>query len=104
MSGKAHLVIALGLGLIAVVAGCETQKELAPGEQYVYTVKEGDESLQAIAEKVYGDAGHASMIEKANPAMDAKALKPGSKLIVPPMKTLEGKVIAPKECARQAIY
>jgi hypothetical protein len=105
MSLKSCSAILLGVVVLAVVAGCpEREKELAPGEQYVYTCKEGDDSFADVADKVYGDAKHASLIEKANLAVEADELKPGAKLVVPPLTTEEGETIAPKGCDRQKIY
>lgn len=52
-----------------------------PGE---YVVRAGDAGFWAIAEKVYGDGRYWPLIAKANPSVDANALRPGQKLIIPP--------------------
>jgi hypothetical protein len=72
--------------------------------QYMYTVQEGDASLADVAEKVYGDAAHAGKIAEANPGMDAAALKPGTQLVVPVLKTEAGEMITPMECDRKRVY
>ena len=88
---------------VALLAGCQ---EPATGldQQYVYTVQAGDSSFQDVAERVYGDAGHAAMIEKANPAVKGADLKPGTELVVPPLKGPGGRMVAPMECSRKPVY
>ena len=105
MDPRTFVAVLLGLSVLLVSAGCAQEKDVAAtGQQYVYTVREGDSSLKQIAQRVYGTDEHVSLIEKANPAVKGDTPKPGTKLVIPPMVTPEGKVIAPKECTRKPVY
>lgn len=105
MDPRTYVAVLLGLSVLLVAAGCGQEKDVATtGQQYVYTVREGDSSLRQIAQRVYGTDQHVSLIEKANPAVKGQALKPGTKLVIPPMMTPEGQVVAPKECDRRPVY
>ena len=48
-----------------------------------YTVVSGD-SPGRIARKVYGKSSMYNLIMQANPKLDARKLRPGMKLIIPP--------------------
>ena len=53
------------------------------GENMTYTVARGD-TPGSIARKVYGKSSLAQHIMQANPGLDARKLRPGMKLIIPP--------------------
>lgn len=56
---------------------------VASGEEQIYVVKSGD-SLAAIALKFYGDSSLTDVIADANNIDDAKSIRPGDELIIPP--------------------
>ena len=103
MSTRHWVLAAVGVALLVVGTGC-TDKGVSTEDQYVYTVQEGDGDFQAIARRVYGDAGQAAAIQKANPSLGVRDLTPGTKLMIPPMMSAEGKMVAPKECDKKAVY
>ncbi|MBI4568066.1 MAG: LysM peptidoglycan-binding domain-containing protein [Planctomycetes bacterium] len=49
-----------------------------------YEVKPGDVG-ERISRQVYGNAGQWERIKKANPGIDERNLRPGTKLIIPPL-------------------
>ncbi len=51
----------------------------------IYIVREGDSGFWTVAEHVYGEGKHWPLIAKANPQVDTNALRPGQKLIIPPL-------------------
>jgi len=57
---------------------------VAGGAGQTYVVQKGDSGFWAIASKFYGDGRHWTLIAQANPGMDSNALRPGSKLTIPP--------------------
>jgi len=60
-------------------------RPLRSGEKS-YTVRPGDRGFWDVAEKMYGNGIHWSVVEAANPQMrGARYLHPGQKLIVPPL-------------------
>jgi len=72
------------LAAAVVLAGCESQS-VSTGDQsvrYLYTVRSGD-SLETIADRVYGDASATERLRAANPGVTNATLKPGQELTVP---------------------
>lgn len=55
------------------------------GRRY-YIVQSGDMGYWGIARKVYGDGKYSYLIDRANPGVDSYSLKPGDRLVVPPLK------------------
>ncbi len=64
-------------------------------EPETYTVQAGD-TLALIAEKKYGDQQYHTLIERANPGVNPRALKPGSKLVIPARDTRPADAAAPQ--------
>jgi nucleoid-associated protein YgaU len=60
-----------------------------PGARKVYTVQAGDAGFWGVAKKVYGDGKYHEVIASANPDADSAKLKPGQKLIIPPLTLLD---------------
>lgn len=60
------------------------------------------ETLSAIAKKYYGDENLYTLIEKANPNVDARRLKVGQKLLVPDRDTGRQQSAAQQPAAQQA--
>ncbi len=58
-----------------------------PNGSTVYVVKEGDNGLWAIAQKLYGDGSLFPVIQKANPSVKSSALRVGQRLVIPPKPT-----------------
>ncbi len=54
------------------------------GEATTYTVKKGDNGFWVVAENVYGNGKHWTLIRDANPTVSSTALQPGMKLVCPP--------------------
>ena len=48
-----------------------------------YVVKQGDNGFSGVARVTLGDGKHWQLIEKANPGVDSRKLRPGQKLWVP---------------------
>ncbi len=65
--------------------GEETASTGDTGEATTYTVKKGDNGFWVIAEKVYGNGKHYTLIRDANPSVSSTALRPGQKIICPPL-------------------
>lgn len=58
------------------------------GGNRTYIVAEGDAGLWGVAVKVYDGKGHLwEHIQKANPGVDSNRLRPGMKLVIPPLPT-----------------
>ncbi|MBN1943122.1 MAG: LysM peptidoglycan-binding domain-containing protein [Phycisphaerae bacterium] len=53
----------------------------------VYVVAEGEAGLWGVAEKVYGKGQLWEHIQRANPKVKPSALRPGMKLLIPPLPT-----------------
>jgi len=58
---------------------------IGPLQQRTYVVKKGDAGFWGIAENVYGHGKYYWLIAKANPQADSKKLRPGLKLLIPPL-------------------
>ncbi|MDY6913728.1 MAG: LysM peptidoglycan-binding domain-containing protein [Planctomycetota bacterium] len=69
----------------AGLAGSVKPVGTAGREQRIYTVQKGDAGFWGIATKVYGDGKHWRLIENANPNAVSRSLRPGQKLIIPPL-------------------
>ncbi|MGB2824592.1 MAG: LysM peptidoglycan-binding domain-containing protein, partial [Phycisphaerae bacterium] len=63
------------------------------GKQYV--VKKGDAGFWGIAQVVYGNGKHWTLIAKANPSFNSTGLKAGDRLIIPPRPTAVTTPVAP---------
>lgn len=59
-----------------------------------YIVKEGDRGFWDVSKAVYGHGKHYGLIEKANPELDSRRLRPGKKVWCPdkPVKVVSVKV------------
>ncbi|MBN1555769.1 MAG: LysM peptidoglycan-binding domain-containing protein [Phycisphaerae bacterium] len=57
------------------------------GGNQVYVVAEGEAGLWGVAEKVYGKGQLWEHIQRANPSVKPSALRPGMKLVIPPLPT-----------------
>jgi len=57
----------------------------ATGRKRTYTVKAGDAGFWAVAQAVYGDGKHWTLIRDANPEADSNTLRPGQVLVIPPL-------------------
>jgi nucleoid-associated protein YgaU len=62
----------------------DTSTAVGAGEE-IYTVKRGDAGFWGISEKVYGAGKYYALIRDANPNLNPNALKPGTKIIIPPL-------------------
>lgn len=67
----------------------------APPEPETYTVQPGD-TLALIAEKKYGDQQYHTLIERANPGINPRALRPNTRLIIPARDTRPADAVAPQ--------
>lgn len=67
--------------------GRPTEMLAGPTGQRVYVVKSGDAGFWGIAQTVYGDGRHWTLIAKANPQVTSGGLRPGMKLVIPPLTT-----------------
>ncbi|MFW5690552.1 MAG: LysM peptidoglycan-binding domain-containing protein [Planctomycetota bacterium] len=65
--------------------GEETASTSDTGEATTYTVQKGDNGFWVIAEKHYGNGKYYTLIRDANPTVSSTALRPGKKLICPPL-------------------
>ena len=88
------------VALTAMLAGCQEPG----GNEYTYTLSEGDSSFAAVSQKVYGDAKYADDIAAANPDMSEDQLKPGMMIDIPEMMDESGKPMVPKTCDRKKVY
>ena len=112
MVSRTIVAFVLVSAVMVLCAGCPqeqapaTQKAVAkPAEhQYVYTVKAGETTLQAVAKKVYGDDKNWKMIADANPKADPSKLTVGQTLVVPPMIAKTGEMVPPAGCDRKKVY
>lgn len=93
MTTRSLLAVLALVVLAGMLVGCQ--------HQWTYTVKEGDTSYADVAKKVYGNAGYADDIAKANP--NVETLSPGQKLKIPEVHK-DGQKIRPAGCDRAAIY
>ena len=57
---------------------------VTPGGQSIYIVKKGDAGFWGIAQSVYGNGKHWTVIAKANPKLNSTMLRPGTQLVIPP--------------------
>jgi len=76
-----------------------TESPAFTGQPQTYTVKQGDAGFWGVAEKVYKNGKYYTLIAKANPDADPYNLKPGQKLIIPPLPgstTRKAQAVAPK--------
>ncbi len=78
-----------GMGTITPGAGATSVGEgtAGPNGSTTYVVKEGDNGLWAIAQKLYGDGSLFPVIQKANPSVKSSALRVGQRLVIPPKPT-----------------
>ena len=53
--------------------------------QRTYIVRHGDNGFWTVAARMYGDGKYFGVIAEANPNVDSAALRPGRRLIVPPL-------------------
>lgn len=60
---------------------------LPAGGGRIYTVKKDDKGFWGIAQKEYGHGKYWPLIAEANKSLQAKKLKPGQELIIPPRPT-----------------
>ncbi len=51
-----------------------------------YTVKKGDAGFWGISKKLYGSGKYSYLIRKANPKANPEMLRPGMKLVIPPLE------------------
>jgi len=62
----------------------------AAGKPQIYVVQAGDyRGFWGVAEKVYGDGKYYRLIAQANPGVDPHKLRPGKKLVIPPLPKKE---------------
>jgi nucleoid-associated protein YgaU len=64
-------------------------------EPETYTIQAGD-TLALIAEKKYGDQQYHTLIERANPGVNPRALKVGVKLVIPARDTRPADAVTPQ--------
>lgn len=74
----------VSLSLKQAVPEEQLEKKQSPDHAKVYTVRRGD-TLQAIAEREYDDPREWRRIANSNKISDPMNLKPGTKLLVPPI-------------------
>ena len=67
---------------------------LADGRKQ-YVVKKGDAGFWGIAQVVYGNGKHWTLIAKANPSFNSTSLKPGDSLVIPPRPAAIARPTAP---------
>ncbi len=67
-----------------------------PPTDRVHVVRKG-ETLTAIAKSAYGDAGLWRRIANANPQIDPRTLRPGTRLTIPSESPRSGRSVAPRE-------
>ncbi|MCK4627167.1 MAG: LysM peptidoglycan-binding domain-containing protein [Phycisphaerae bacterium] len=67
---------------IAAVRHGTTSVDLLTGKRY-YIVKKGDRGFWDISKAVYRDGKYYGLIEKANPKLDSRKLRPGQKVWCP---------------------
>jgi len=97
------ITAAMLLGLTGCAGEDKTPSAGAPQarEQWVYTVKPGDDSYAAIAKQVYGDRSLAGKIADANPKIQEHQLQAGTRLVIP----VEPGVTPPaRGCQRVVVY
>lgn len=77
-------VLLLCLGLMGTAAAAEPAEQPLDEEKFVieYTIQSGDTFFN-LAQKFYNDAEKSYIIQKANPDLDPKKLKPGDKILIP---------------------
>jgi len=79
---------------VATLSPAEAGSIIESGGQKLYVVKAGDAGLWDIAEALYGKGKHWPLIAKANPNASSSALRPGTKLVIPPLS--ESRAPAPR--------
>lgn len=63
--------------------------------QRTYIVRAGDNGFWGVAKNVYGDGKYYLLIRKANPEVNSQKLRPGQRLVVPPLSSLPAKTSSP---------
>jgi len=72
-----------GTGQVGLAGASTPGESSKPGETKTHVVQAGD-NFSTLAEKYLGNMKYASLIAKANPNVDPRKLKVGSKINVPP--------------------
>jgi len=62
-----------------------TERAPSAATSRIYVVQQGDNGFWDIAEKQYGDGKYYELIAQANPDADTNSLRPGQRLILPPL-------------------
>jgi len=63
----------------------QPKADVGVGKTQPYTVQAGDMGFWYIAQKVYKDGSKWHLIANANPRADSNNLRPGQKLVIPPL-------------------
>lgn len=83
-SDLATMPVSTGGGQIGEAVGPAGDGMPSTGAATTYTVVAGD-SFWRIAEQVYGDGSKYPLIRDANPSVDPNVLRPGMRLVIPPL-------------------
>jgi len=77
---------------------------LSPPARHVYVVQEGD-SFYSISKKLFGTVRYFHDIQKANPDVDPKKLRPGMRVAIPEVggATLRKELLAPPEPPKRKV-
>jgi len=77
----ARVILAL-MGLVALAVGCAPTAPTAETDRVTYTCG-GGETLEMVAQRVYGNDAYWQCIAESNPDVDGSDLQPGQVLFIP---------------------
>ncbi|MFW6133132.1 MAG: LysM peptidoglycan-binding domain-containing protein [Planctomycetota bacterium] len=83
-------------GSIDDVPSASPTEPYGPSRARTYTVKEGDAGFWTVSVKVYGNGKHWKRIQDANSDADTRRLRPGQKLIIPPLEDVRTEADEPR--------
>lgn len=74
-------------GVTAAVRAARAQQgtTIMEGGQRYYVIAAGEQGYWSAAEKIYGHGKYMTVLRDANPALDPQMLRPGQKILAPPL-------------------